>query len=226
MENFYICKYCEKVYKTEKGFNAHTCDKKTRYEIDMKSIIGQQAYSWFCLWLTEKHKTSAKITHETFIVSKYYKAFIKFTEFSKKVSLVDTSSYIKYMIEKDIMPYYWCDSVWYNAFMQQFEKTTPYKALITISIKTLQSLAEEHNCDVGDIFDYIEFFEIHSGIVQRKISPMLLLKSKKFIKFMGIMNEEQHKLLEDAIDIKHYRERLKTQVIARYVRTVIEALNI
>ena len=215
MEKFYICKYCDKVYKTEKGFNAHTCDKKTRYEVDMKSIIGQQAFTWFCLWLTEKHKSSAKFTHETFIISKYYKSFIKFATFSKKVSLVDTSAYIKHMIGLDIAPYHWCDSIWYNSFMHQFEKNTPYKTLITISIKTLQELAEECDCDVSDIFDRVEFYQIHDSILQRKISPMLLLKSKKFIKFMGVMNEEQHRLLEDAIDVKHYREQLKTQVIAK-----------
>lgn len=192
----YECSYCHKPFSTEARFMSHKCKTMERMET-MQTIVGQIAYAQYCMWMRMYKRSEPPV--ETFMISKYYGAFINFAEYSKKMKLPDIEIFIKMMIEQDFSPHLWTNDKVYALYLEYIDRrTTPFKQA-SITINTLLFLADAAEVDVSEIFTLLNFNEVLQLIRERKLSPWILLTSVKFKQLIMNSSPEQQQLFKELI---------------------------
>jgi hypothetical protein len=203
MSNNLVCDFCEKHFKREANYVKHKCEKMKRYEL-FKTPLGHLAYLTFNQW--RKISNYPSVTVETFVKSKYYNAFMKFAEFLRTQNIPDKIGYIELMVEKTLLPFNWCDYDVYDYYIQNFDAQYTIDAKVDLSIETLKDISEKYDCTIPEIFDKIKPIQVLKYITSRKLSPWLLLPSKKFMEFMihGTSKEERL-LFSSFVDVTQWK---------------------
>lgn len=180
-EILYTCAYCGKPFKIEKWFLRHKCKEMLREE-NFKSTTGQAAWGHYKYWMKLKYK-SIPPDPNTFIKSKFFNSFYKFTVFSQKSHLPDIKLYIKLMVAYKIDPVNWNKDAAYRKYLDHVAYKLSPRELIKISVKTLLDEAIKADVDVSTVFDILTPSEVIQLLYQRRLFPWLLLHSKKFTEF-------------------------------------------
>ena len=219
------CSYCHKPFVKETTFLNHKCKTMERTE-ELKTQMGQMAYSLYGTWM-KMYKRSVPRT-ESFMVSRYYGAFIKFAEYIKQINLPDVDAFIQMMIEKDLSPHLWTNDKVYVQYIEFLDRrSTPIKQA-SITVSTLLKQADQHNIDVSFIFDALSPSDVLQLIRERRISPWILLVSGKFKRtVIEKWTLEQQQLLENLIRPMYWKLKFdKNPDIVVNMKLFVKELNI
>lgn len=192
----YQCKFCHSRFVHEDRFMRHRCKQMKRDE-EFRSIEGQQAWAYYQSWM-KAHRRMVPAA-KSFIHSKYFNSFIKFAQFVKKVHIPDTSAFIWLMKEKDISPTIWTNDLVYSQYLEFMDRKVAPKRHAEITINTLFDVADEHECEVSEIFDHLTANEVIILLRSRRISPWLLLNSSKFKDFFVNGTSDEEKIIMESI---------------------------
>lgn len=192
MDKNLICDFCDKKFVREANFVKHKCEKMKRHEL-FKKPIGHLAYLIFNQW--RKICGYPSVTVDTFTASKYFNAFIKFAEYSNSMAIPDKIGYIELMVKKTLMPFDWCDNDVYDYYITNFDKEYSIDQKVDLSIETMVDISEKNDCEVSEIFKHVTPIQVIKYVTSRKLSPWLLLPSKKFMDFMTYNTTAEERLL-------------------------------
>jgi hypothetical protein len=168
------------------------------------------------MWYTKRFFTNT-ISIETFITSSHFNAFIKFAEFVRKIkSLADSDLFIQLMVANKIQPNLWRDDRVFKKYLEFIERESTVEFKINISIKTLEQLADTYQCELADIFNFVHPNTLMQKIREQKLSPWLLLNSRKFLCYFEGLNSEQQSFLEVLVDPVSW----KTQFLTKRKQTI------
>lgn len=182
--NILQCDYCSSTFATEKGYKKHNCKFKKRYTSVTESTKGVMAYQYYLKWLRSSGKSTKYVDEHTFIHSTQYNHFRKFMDMCKERGVPDRDIFIKIMAKKNISPQHWNRDDVFAFFLEEYDtKVDPIKH-IDKSVDTILKLSDAIECDPEDIFDHLDNETMLVLIKSRKISPWLLLNSKKFKQYM------------------------------------------
>lgn len=221
-EAVYKCSYCGKRYKREDAFINHKCKQMIREE-ELRTPLGQAAWRLYQNWMRFQHKRVPD--DRTFLKSKYYNSFMKFVEFVRQTDLPTPEKFIKLMIQENYPPTMWLIDEVYVNYLEYLDKTRTPSDHATITFQTLSKASDDFDCDISQIFEEIPSSQVIELIKQRKLSPFVLLASKKFNQFIvktSTENKEQYIILTHLIRVNHWKkyvERHKKSFgqIKRYV---------
>jgi hypothetical protein len=178
-----------------------------RYEL-FDTVDGQFALYAFNKWRLFKKLPPAKI--DVFTSSRYFKAFIRFAEYSRTQSIPDNLGFIRMMVEKGLSPFFWCDYDVYDSYVQRFDESYTIDMKVQISIDTLTEISETYQCTMGEVFDNIPLIDILKLITTRRLSPWLLLPSQKFkMLLMNRTSQEEQMLFSKFVDITKWRKEFE-----------------
>lgn len=137
----YQCKYCGKVYKTEKGLFKHesSCPILDRYTYLNNSKCFQR---WLMFKTVSKLKVNKDIEKEkeNFIYSPLYKHIEKFSKWCDDMEMFDERAYLEYVINFNVPVYKWCNDRFYERFIINYINNELPSIAIERSKKYLQSL--------------------------------------------------------------------------------------
>lgn len=196
IEAKYECPYCHKQYVREDAYLKHKCKQMIRAD-EIKTVTGQVAYSHYGKWMKLNRRKTPNI--EVFTTSRFYTAFIKFVEYAKRVSIVDVDVFIQLMVERDLSPTLWTNDRVYVLYLEYLDRRIGPIRHATNTINTFFKIADAAGCSVSDIFDAIHPGEVTQLIRQRRLSPWLLLHSKRFMLAFSKYSPEQRSVIEDLI---------------------------
>jgi hypothetical protein len=201
--SFLHCNFCNKNFRSEKRYVAHQCEEFKTNAI-FTTLEGKAAFIYYNEW--KKAMNLPESSTQTFIRSRFYSAFLKFAKFAMIKMLPDKNDYIKFMVSKIIPPVFWYDEDFYNLYISDFEKKTlEYK--IKISLLTLEEISLILDCDIRDIYLNLRPVELIRLIVNKKISPWLLVPSKKFHNFIkDRCNNEELILLSSILKLSTWKK--------------------
>lgn len=183
------CNFCGKSFTTERGYIKHTCKKHKRYK-NHNTLEGQMAYSYYQLWFELQKKKVPDVI--AFIGSNFYLSFMRFAEFVKSAELSHPDMFIRFMVDNKNTPTIWTNNIMYSKYLEYLDKgVDPMKQLKT-TLEELSKISEEKECDISDIFNNIETNRIIDLIKKRRISPWVLLQSKKFMTMLKGLQEKEH----------------------------------
>lgn len=173
----FVCKWCQKSFVHEDRYIRHKCDQMKKFE-ELQSPTGQAAYQYYQQWMRSNNRMPPPA--QTFLTSKFFRTFVNFATFVKKVHLPYTDKFIWLMKEKDIPPTIWTNDQVYTMFLEFIDhKTTPLEQLKT-TVNTLFRYSEKHEIDVSECFKHMSANDVIIMLRTRQLSPWFLLFSKEF----------------------------------------------
>lgn len=193
----FVCRYCHRVFVHEHRYLAHKCNLMKREE-ELKSPTGQAALHYYQLWMRTMKRMPPPAA--AFGTSKFFRTFINFVAFSKAVDLPTPEKFIWFMVEKNFPPTIWTNDEVYTLYLDFLDhKTTPLEQ-VKVSMDTLFAYADKEQIDVSQVFTKLHPSDIIHMLRVRKVSPWLLLLSKKFKEmFVTKTNAEQKIIIETLI---------------------------
>jgi hypothetical protein len=197
--------------------------KRTR---EFNTPQGQAAWLYYQTWFKTMKKMPPRA--DAFLTSSFYRTFNNFAEFARKVQLPTPDKFIWLMVEKDLPPNMWMRDEPYAMYMDYLEHRVPPMDQVRLSIDTLFSYADRFEVDVGDIFEHLHPSDLIQLVRTRRVSPWLLLCSKKFkMFFVDKASQEQQMILETLIRFDSWAERLsKDPVLTENIKRCVRELNL
>jgi hypothetical protein len=193
---------------------------------ELKTHLGQTAYSLYGTWMKMYKRSVPRI--ESFMVSRYYGAFIKFAQYIKEVNLPDVESFIQMMIEKDLTPHLWTNDKVYVQYLEFLDRRTSPIKHASFTTTALLRIADDHNIDVSEVFTVLMPGDILQMIRTRQLSPWILLVSGKFKQHvLTKWSPEEQNLLENLIRPVYWKQKFdKNPEIVKYMKEFTKELNI
>ena len=190
------CGFCHKQYVREDAYMKHECKQMLRAE-EIKTVTGQVAYSYYGKWMKMNRRKTPTI--DVFTTSRFYSSFIKFVEYVKRVSIVDVDVFLQLMVERDLSPTLWTNDKVYVLYLEYLDRRIGPIRHATNTINTFFKISDAASCPVSEIFENIHPGEVTQLIRQRRLSPWLLLNSKKFMTAFNGYSPDHKAVIEDLI---------------------------
>lgn len=196
---FFECKFCEARFVNEKRFNKHKCDLKERYDTVKKTKRGRFAYTLYKTWISVRGYR--KPTIDIFIESKYYGTMFKFAEFYYETMLPDYTDYIKFVTKKGYLPHMWGMAEVYQEYIVLFDDRVKPIKQAEITFKFIDILANSVDVGYGDIFEHLYVNEVIKLIQCRRLSPWVLLQSKRFMEYRTSLDDDECIALDSMLNL-------------------------
>lgn len=206
-ERNYECRYCKTRFVHEDRFMKHRCQQMERHEL-FESPIGQAAWLYYQEWMKAYRRQPPKSVG--FLKSKFFKSFVRFAKFVKETGLPDPSTFILLMKERDISPTLWTNDQIYALYLEFLDRRGNPTKQAEITIDTLFNLAEDYQCDVNEVFNYVSPSEIIQLLRARRLSPWILLNSKAFMEFfVNQVNNEERLIIESIVRPQYWATKFR-----------------
>lgn len=193
----YVCEFCQKVYKREVSFLAHECEEMRRVAYS-RTATGQSAFHLYNAWMVRKGNGRRDIG--TFMQSSKFNAFIKFASMVIKLKgLADADIFMDVMIRGNFDPSSWTNEKVFAVYIEHLNTKLSPIDKFQIAVNTLQNIADTYNCELSDVFNYIPVPLLLTMLFQHKLTPWLLLCSGKFMDYVHGCNDEERRLIDNAI---------------------------
>lgn len=218
------CQYCDTGFVNEDRYIRHRCKQMDRHE-EIQTPIGLSALSHYRTWMTVKKRTAPNA--EQFLNSKLYTTFVKFTKFAQATGIPNTEQYIKYMVRQDVSPTIWTNDQIYGEYLRWLDKgADPYKQAST-TVEFILKVADALDCDPGEMFDNLTANDVIVMLQQRRLSPWILLHSRKFLQFLENSPTEQRLQIMSIVKPDTWKQRRadKPEVVAD-MKLYVRELNL
>lgn len=216
----YICKWCHKSFVRESAYINHECLQMKR-DKELSTLDGQSAWQYYNNWMIKKKRMPP--APGSFVASNLFRTFINFAKFVKKVQLPVPNTFIVWATKKDYPPAMWIMDDVYTQYIDFIDNDVSPIDQVKSSITTLFNCADNYGVDTSDVFNCIDPNELIHLIRIRKLSPWLLLSSRKFGMMFSNLNTEQQSILETMIKPDEWAEKRSAysselDTIKNYVR--------
>lgn len=200
------CKHCLKEFKQETSFMKHRCPQMEKSE-EIKGARGQAAFALYSSWMQAYNRKVPDI--ETFTTSRYFNTFVKFADHVKHIQLASPETFIRLMKEKDISPMLWTRNECYSIYLEWYDRRSNPMDQAKITIDTLFKVADAADISTSDVFEAMHPREIMQFIRLRKLSPWILLCSKKFKDVVSHMDTTDRDELLNVIGYNYWAEKFE-----------------
>lgn len=205
-KEYYSCKYCDKILKSEKSFINHYCEEKNRH-MQLSTINGQIAFHIYKRWI--QIRLAREVDYDNFKLSRFFHSFMKFAKYYKAIKgLDDLDDFLYVMITKKIYPSSWMDSRVIAYYFAELEKVNP-KEKIEKTCKNILKICDSYECETKDFYKNVEFYIMLEFIRVHKISPWILLNSKNFFVWLHNLADYEQDAMDDFIDVNHWKTLFK-----------------
>lgn len=194
----WVCEYCSHSFAREGSYMNHSCPEKRKIET-LRSVDGQNAFSYYNLWMKEQGRSEQSI--ETFGESRYFSTFLKFAEYAKKTNLPKVGDFVKLMVQQKLSPPMWASDSAYALYLQKYDQLVPPERQFMESAEELQQLAVELGVQLPKIFEALGPADIINLLRRRKLSFWLLLSSSKFRNYFTSLPEEDKQRVGMAMNV-------------------------
>lgn len=204
---FFECKFCNQRYVKEAQFKKHKCNLMERDEFVRTDKRGRFAFTVYKKWIkTRGYRTPGR---DTFIESRYYNSILKFADFYYETMLPDVEDYIEFMVEDNYLPSLWTNATVYEQYMTAFDDRVRPLKQADITFKYLDIMARTLDCEPAEVFDYIYVNELVKLIQCRRLSPWVLLVSKRFHRYMEECDPDEVLMLESMVNPDVWNQKFK-----------------
>ena len=217
--------YCDKTFVYENAFIKHKCEMMQRSD-EIRTPIGQAAWLYYQKWMKVHKKSVTNI--EQFVSSKrFFRTFMRFAEFAERVNLIDIDAFVRMTKDKKYQPSLWTNDEVYSQYLEYLDHNTSPKELAEKTFTFIQQIAKVMECKVEDTFDQLQPGDIMQFIRERKFTPWVLLRSKKFKQYLISLDEDERNQFTYLIKPKYWEYKFsQNPTIVSWMDTKVRELNI
>lgn len=204
------CEHCHTNYTSERFLLKHSCKIMEKKKI-MKSLLGKRSFNFYIQYLESKKCYNSDI--ETFIHSKLFTTFTKFTTFVDDKKIPDVNLYMKFVNKYSILPAIWTNSIIYSAYLKEIDSLSPLES-VEISINSIQKLSKIFECESSEVLPKLYIAEILSMLKSRHISPWYFINSPHFETIVSNpkITKNEHYVLELFINPKKWNKKFQKHI--------------
>ncbi len=184
----------------------HKCKGRERLD-ELQSAVGQQAYSLYAEWMRVRRMTVPPI--ENFMESRYFRSFIKFSEYANKTAIPNVLQYVKFMVEQKVDPMLWTNRAMYASYLEWFDNAFPPESQFIESLDRLLFMAVDLKVEPAKVFEALGSEKLVELVRRRKITPWLLVTSTAFLKWASALDSHERTILTDCVDVGAYSLKLQ-----------------
>lgn len=192
----FTCKHCTHGFSSETRYIQHKCKQMKRAE-ELQTPIGQAAWSYYQQWM-RSHKRMPPPS-SSFLSSKYFRTFINFATHVQQVNLPHPDKFMWLMKERNIPPTIWTTNDVYSLFLEHIDRVSSPLEQAKLSIDTLLNIADKAQVQVDDVFNVITLNDVIQLLRLRRLSPWLLLNSKKFKQMYKETASSEQRIIIDTV---------------------------
>jgi hypothetical protein len=211
----FTCTFCAKVFKREKAFAAHVCRQKRRFfEKDTKAA--RLALHAFVHFHEVHYRGRIPPTHDKFMQSTLYDAFLDFGKYILDIDAIDPRSYIDYMVRSGIPIDRWCRDAEYEKYVANLTaKESPDRAFER-SIILMEEWAVSQKARWQDFFREVSPGLAVRWLISGRISPWVMLNCSTGQALLGRLTDEQMTLIKPAINVRFWNGKFSrhTEAVA------------
>lgn len=219
------CQRCKRVFVREHNFNNHVC-RLSPGEIRKTDPLTQPAWEYYRLWMTAKKRATPSV--DTFVHSRLYTAFVDFVVFARKVKLVAPDRFIRLMVAKDFQPQMWTMDGVYMQYLDYIDTELTPLERVEISIDTLFAHANKHDVDISCVFEHTDPDDLIKWLRSQKVSPWLLLNSKKFAwYYANVLTAGHRDVLNSMVRADYWFDKTKQDPeLTKQLKAIISELGL
>lgn len=193
----------------EDRFLQHKCKEMKRDE-ELRTPDGQAALMYYQQWMRAMRRMPPAAP--AFLASKYFRTFMNFAQFVKRVNLPKVDKFIALMVERGMSPTMWMTNDVYAIFMEYLDHNSNGIESAVDSVKTLWKYCDKHEIPFEQVFKHMPMNEVIRLIELRKLSPWLLLASASFRDALQYRaSPEQRSILETLIRPEYWITKMSNQ---------------
>lgn len=202
----FTCQYCNKRFTKDSTFNSHICEAKRRHsEKHERGVqIGYQAFLRFY----EITQGSAKLkTHDDFIKSPYYRAFVKFGKHVIGIRAVNPMAFAEWLLKNNKKIDYWTKDVFYEEFLAQYLKAESIDSALSRALEYSIDWANQHCMQSQDVLRYGNSNALVYAVTTGRISPWVLYNCESGQKFLDTLHQEHLRLAMPWLDPEFWQKK-------------------
>jgi hypothetical protein len=184
----------------------HVCEQKQRYQSKDESGVrlGLQAYLRFY----EMTQGSAKLkTFDDFVISPYYRAFVKFGRHCVSINAVNTARFIDWVVEKNKKIDHWCRDSVYTEYLSEYLRRESVDDALTRAIEFSIKWSEDLGHPAHDVLRYGNSNAIAYAISTGRISAWILYNCNSGQTWLENMDPDQSKIIWPWIDPEFWQKK-------------------
>ncbi len=203
----YECKFCKKIFGSERTLLSHLCEPKRRWN-NRKEKNVQLAFRCFQHFfrITATNMKSEK-TYDDFMTSKYYLAFVKFANYIMGVYISNVETYIEWLLKQRIRIDKWSTDQVYESYIKEFNFRESVDRAVERTVIELKNWSEESNKPWNSFFNEVSQPRAIHMIRAGKISPWIVYNSQSGLKWLDSLNDEQMIMINDYINPTQWSKR-------------------
>jgi len=210
------CEYCKKSFQREGTLLAHSCEKKRRWQAkdNQDVLVGFGSYDLFY----RIEMQSKPREYKDFADSQYYTAFVKYGNYCINTRVLDQEQFTRWLIKNKVKLKDWPTDKMYLLFVQDHCKRESVE-------RALERFVQ--HASTTDYFD--TFWESASGYIiadwveMGKISPWIIISSKRAERAIGAMPNECVNRIANCIDADYWaKKRQLNPHDAHFVQEMID----
>jgi hypothetical protein len=210
------CEYCKKSFQKEGTLMAHSCEKKRRWQAkdNQDVLVGFGSYDLFY----RIEMQSKPREYKDFVDSQYYTAFVKYGNYCINTRVIDQEQFTRWLIKNKVKLKDWPTDKMYLLFVQDHCKRESVE-------RALERFVQ--HASTTDYFD--TFWESASGYIiadwveMGKISPWIIISSKRAERAIGAMPNECVNRIANCIDADYWaKKRQLNPHDAHFVQEMID----
>jgi len=202
------------------------CEQKRRYSDrdEPYARIGFAAYQHF---YTRHMGQRTPLTHKQFATSDYHGGFIRFGKYALSINMIQPLAFVDFLLRIEVPIDRWTQPDWYARYIRELNKNeTPLEA-IERNFMLMKQWSRDTGYDWGDFFRQIAPPLAALWIINGRISPWLLFTASSATDLLRRFNTEQKMMVDKAIDITYWKERLaRHKGDVERIRTLLAENNI
>ena len=200
------CGYCNKVFRKESSLLTHRCETKRRHEEKSERgvQIGFYAYTRFYQLM---HISGQQKSHNDFIDSPYYKAFVKFGRHAIGIRAINPEAMVDWLLKNNKKLDYWCKEQFYTDFLEEYLKVEPVADALTRAIEYSITWAEEKNMPAHDVLRYGNANALVFAVTTGRISPWVIYNSESGQKFLSTLDVSHISMVWPYIDSDAWQKK-------------------
>jgi hypothetical protein len=111
-------------------------------------------------------------------------------------------------------------------YFAELEKINP-KEKIEKTCKNILKICESYECEPNEFYQHVEFYIMIEFIRVHKLSPWILLNSKKFFHWLETLDEHDQDVMDAFIDVDKWLKNFKKDPKShQFAKDCCKALNI
>ena len=200
-ENDFVCKFCNRGFKSVKTLGAHTCEQKRRHLSQNEKYVqlGFRAFQRFHDLNGDPLTYKAK-SFEEFRRSQFYLGFTKFGKFSYDVNVLDYTEFVDFLIRNSVRLDDWCKDEAYTLFVKDYILREAASDAVERSITFMQKWAEQKNDQWCNFYRNSTTNIMVYYITTGRVSPWAIFNCDSGVTSLDMFTNEQLQMISDFVD--------------------------